>query len=365
MSPSPSHLEAACERWLRDPRLQLATALPVGGLLAAGSATQLFVNWSLSGLETSFPALLSLKVVEFGLWAAAVPLVVRVDRRMDWAAGWARPLAVHLALAIGLFLVINAPVTALTKLGDATLPTLSYRERYLFRMTYRLPSSWITYAGILAVIKLMQAFVRERRLDRDLGRAQLQVLRDQIQPHFLFNTLHTAGALVRAGDRDGAVDALVALSDLLRRSLRHGRAATVPLHEEVDFLECYLGIHRRRFGEHLAVTIDIPHELAGLPVPPFLLQPLVENAILHGLDLDPGEGTVTVSARATPNRLRIEVTDSGGRIDEPAAEDDAPGIGLANLRGRLTTLYGGRATLEVAARNGVSVVTVALPIEGP
>lgn len=364
MSPDRDKLEAACARWMDEPRLQLATGILLGGLMGVGSATQLYVNWSFTGLEPSLLGLLALKVTEFVLWGASVPLVVQIDRRMDWSAGWLRPVCVHLAVAVGLFFVINVPVTGLTKVGDATLPSLTWWERYVFRSTYRLPSSWLAYAVILAIVKLMKSFVRSQRLQRDLTRAQLRTLRHQIQPHFLFNTLHTVGSLVRSGDRQGAVHTLSDLADLLRRSLRHGRNGTVPLREEVDFLERYLDIHRRRFADHLSVEIEVPPELGSVHVPAFLLQPLVENSILHGLDLDQGgAGQVTVRARMASEggQLLLEVWDSGGALEALPPDGSGDGMGLANLRRRLTTLYGRRASLAAGTDEGASVVRITLP----
>lgn len=364
MSSDPGKLEAACARWLESPTRQLGTGVAVGLAMGAGAATQLFVNWSLTGLEPSLPALLALKVTEFVLWGAAVPLVVHIDRHMDWSDGWLRPVGVHLAVAVGLFFVVNVPVTALTKFGDATLPTLSWSDRYVFRLSYRLPSSWLTYAVILTVVKLVQGFVRSQKLQRDLTRAQLQVLRDQLEPHFLFNTLHTVGSLVRDGDRRGALRTLSALADLLRRSLRHGRLGTVPLREEIDFLDRYLDIHRSRFGEHLTVEIDVPRELGAHPVPAFLLQPLVENSIMHGLELDRGgAGRVSVRVRRDSDAggLHVEVRDSGGALESLPASENGDGIGLVNLRRRLATLYGPRASLVAEAEEGASVVRVTLP----
>lgn len=353
-------LEAICVRWAERPTLQFASALVVGQLVALGAATQLYVNWSATGLDASFPGLLTLKSVEFALWAACVPLIVWIDSRLDWGRGWAWPVTVHLAAATLVFLLLNVPVTALTKLGQAVDPGSTFQGRYLFRLSYRLPSAWVTYAAILTAARLLREIVRSQRLSRELGRAQLGMLRAQVQPHFLFNTLHTAASLVRSGDRDGAVETLADLGDLLRRSLKHGSSDTVPLQEELDFLGRYLDIQRRRFGERLSVRIDVPKDLRDVPVPTFLLQPLVENALQHGLDLDEGRGEVGIRAEREDGRVRIRVEDSGGRLHR--LPDDSHGQGIANTRQRLLALYDGRGGLDAEVVDGRSVVTVRLPM---
>jgi len=362
MRPDPTVLEAACVHWIERPAIQFASALVVGQMVALGSATQLYVNWSLTGLEASFPGLLALKGVEFALWAAAVPLVVRLDARLDWGRGWVGPVAIHLAAATLVFLVLNVPVTPLMKLGQAADPEATFRGQYLFRLSYRLPSAWLIYAAILTVAKLLHEFVRGQRLSRDLDRAQLRVLRTQVQPHFLFNTLHTAGSLVRSGDRSGAVETLAALGELLRRSLKLGSTDTVPLREELDFLDRYLDIQRRRFGDRLSVDIDVPDDLRVLHVPAFLLQLLVENALRHGLDLDHGRGEVGVRAERAPGHLLLHVEDSGGRLH--GLPDEGDGVGIGNTRERLRTLYAGRGGIEAEVTDGRSIVTVRLPLAG-
>ena len=360
MRVNPTALEAACLRWVERPTLQFASALVVGQLVALGSATQLYVNWSVTGLDASFPGLLTLKSVEFALWAACVPLVVWIDRRLDWGRGWAGPLAVHLAVATLAFLLINVPATGLMKLGESVTPGATFRGQYLFRLSYRLPSGWVTYAAILTVAGLLRELVRSQRLARDLDRAQLRMLRAQVQPHFLFNTLHTAASLVRSGDRSGAVETLADLGELLRRSLKHGSSDTVPLQQELDFLGRYLDIQRRRFGDRLSVRIDVPKDLRTAPVPTFLLQPLVENALQHGLDLDQGCGEVRVRADRDGGRLRIRVDDSGGRFHE--LPDDSRGVGIVNTRRRLLALYDSRGGLDAEVVDGRSVVTVRIPL---
>jgi hypothetical protein len=358
-----TRLETTVRGWLDSPFRQWWTSTVVGLVVALGSAFQLWVNWRQSGFQADLSALFASKAVEWVAWAAVVPIAVSLDRRTRFQGiGWARRLALHLALATGWFLALNAPLAALTAMVDPAAAGTSFGSLYLSRIAYRLPSAWVVYGFILGAARLMTEFVRSQRLSRDLAQAQLRVLRDQLQPHFLFNALHTAGGLVRSGDRDGAVDTLVALSDLLRRSLGYAREDEVTLEEELDFLDRYLAIQRRRFGDRLEVDVDVPPELGAARVPPFLLQPLVENAIRHGLDLDHGTGTVAIRGQATPGAVILTVEDSGGCADGWPQPDESEGIGLANLRGRLSRHYGATAGLETSVTDGLTRVTLTLPV---
>ena len=357
---SQSFLDVTCQRWVRRPGLQFWTALLVGQVIALGSTTQLYVNWAASGMSPSFWGLLLGKSLEFALWAAAVPLVVRFDAGLDWSRGWLRPAGMHLVLATALFLLLNAPVTAVLKLGRESGSVVPFFDQYVFRLSYRLLSAWVTYTAILAGARLIQEFVHSRQLARDLDETRMEALRAQLQPHFLFNALHTAGSLVRSGDREGAVTTLAALADLLRRSIRNGDRERVSLGEELDFLSRYLAIQRRRFGQRMSVEIDVPTSLRNAAVPAFLIQPLVENAVRHGLDLDESQGQIWIDAERVGSELRIRVADSGGGFAR-LPEHGSNGSGLTNLRRRLQTRFGDRAGVEARASGGRSIVTVTLP----
>ena len=344
---------------LSDVPLQLTLALPIAAFVASLSAVQVYVNWRGAGVEAQLGKLLLSEGVEWGLWALAVPVIVALDNRLEGNAR-VRIVAAHLAAAVTWFAVLNLALAVLTRFSDpeaaSTLGAI-YRDRALMR----LPSAVAVYAFLVAGIWLVRSLERQERLRRGLLEAQLRSLRAQIQPHFLFNTLHTAASLVRSDDREGAVHTLVGLGDLLRRSLGHEDADEVPLAEEIEFLRTYLDIQRRRFGDRLEACIRTEPELERARVPFLLLQPLVENAIRHGLDLDTGAGRVDVRIAAHDGRLRIEVEDSGGGRPEPAT---GLGIGLDNVRARLEALYGTRHELAIGggAAGGVRV-RVDIPLD--
>jgi sensor histidine kinase YesM len=203
--------------------------------------------------------------------------------------------------------------------------------------------------------------LKTSRLEAGLARANLEALRMQINPHFLFNTLNAISVLALKGEKHTVVRTLTLLSDLLRISLEHSEQL-VPLRDEVSFLERYLEIEQTRFRDRLSVRILVPEELLDAEVPSLVLQPLVENAIRHGIAKKPGAGRIEVSARAVGDRLELVVQDNGPGIHE-SPERAGMGIGMANTRARLEQLYAGEQLLELEnAPEGGARVRMVLPL---
>ena len=185
------------------------------------------------------------------------------------------------------------------------------------------------------------------RLAAQIAEARLGALRMQLHPHFLFNSLNAITVLVRDQDTAAAGRMLSLLSDVLRQVLRTDQTHEVSLADELGFLEQYLAIEQVRFSDRLHVVIDVDDSLRGAAVPPFLLQPLVENALRHGISRRDSAGRVEIRARRVGDELVLEVRDDGPGIDATAARwQDAKGVGLANVRERLTTMYDTRASLR-------------------
>ena len=202
----------------------------------------------------------------------------------------------------------------------------------------------------------------ERKVDevqRQAGEARLRLLESQLEPHMLFNTLANLRALITT-DPPRATAMLDRMIAYLRATLSASRATSHPLQAEFDRLRDYLELMTVRMGPRLRYTLDLPPELAALPVPTLLLQPLVENSIQHGLEPQVDGGSITVSARRHDGRLTLEVHDSGtGRA---AAPENGHGFGLTQVRERLLTAYGAQATLELQARPGSgTTVTLSFP----
>jgi sensor histidine kinase YesM len=201
---------------------------------------------------------------------------------------------------------------------------------------------------------------------RQASEAQLKLLQSQLEPHMLFNTLANLRALI-ATDPQRATMMLDSLNNYLRSTLSASRATLHPLSAEFDRLKDYLDLMSIRMGPRLAYTLTLPPELATHPVPPLLLQPLVENAIKHGLEPTVAGGKVTVTASAVGGVLTLEVCDTGAGLPPPDASDSpdaAKGFGLAQVRERLHSVYGNAGALElVAAYAGSTRATVRLPMK--
>jgi LytS/YehU family sensor histidine kinase len=231
-------------------------------------------------------------------------------------------------------------------------------------------ASWFTldsivYCTLLAVYHALVYYrvsqdraLRASQLEARLAQAQLQVLRMQLQPHFLFNTLHTISALMHK-DVKRADSMIAALSDLLRMSLRSIGVQEVELREELDFLQRYLEIMTLRFGDRLTVTLDIDSEVLDARVPTLVLQPLVENSLRHGFGDGMRAGHVRVTVAPDGEMLRCEVVDNGRGIPQDGPRE---GVGISNTRARLRHLYGERFSLELMANPGGGArVSLAIP----
>jgi LytS/YehU family sensor histidine kinase len=218
------------------------------------------------------------------------------------------------------------------------------------------------FAAVIAIEhyrSLVETEQRASRLEKDLAEMQLQMLRAQIDPHFLFNALNGISALIET-DPAGAQEMLSRLSALLRLALAAGSSQEVPLRDELIFVERYLDIMRVRFGERLQTCIDVSHDLLDERVPSLLLQPLVENCVRHGMHASPKTTTIDVTAVRDARSLRLTVTDDGTGLGPHPPR--ANGIGLGHTRRRLHHLYGDGATLHVADRpGGGTAVTITLP----
>jgi LytS/YehU family sensor histidine kinase len=242
---------------------------------------------------------------------------------------------------------------------------LSYIERNYFM---NLDWALMTYAAIVGlshgVDYYREARAREKRaaqLETKLVEAQLKTLQGQLHPHFLFNTLHAISALIHR-DADDADRMVSRLSDLLRLTLEHDGTQEVSLKEELEFLQKYLEIEQIRFQDRLTVKFAVQPQVLDARVPTLILQPVVENAIRHGIGPLTGGGLVEVSARAEGETLLLQVRDTGAGLSEDALTALQKGIGLSNTRARLECLYGSRQRFEFSNVHGGLTVRIVIPL---
>ena len=287
----------------------------------------------------------------FWLWMALVPLVGWLGRQTA-GRSWGRFFAVQVPASLGVALLqMLAHLMLFWYLsGPGRMPVHTLGQYLRMELAYSFHLAVLTYWVILAVLRGMESrrHLRDERLRRtqletQLAQAQLQALRMQLQPHFLFNTLNAISALALADPLQARL-MIARLSDFLRLTLEERHAPQVPLARELEFLACYLGIQQVRFQDRLSTQLDVDDDTLAAAVPNLILQPLVENALRHGLQDKPGAGTLRISTRRDGDRLQLRVDDDG--LGLPPA-GTAEGIGLGNTRSRLRMLFGDAAQLEL------------------
>lgn len=301
-------------------------------------------------------------------WIPFTVVIWRLTRR--WAPGvlgWRRYLAQHLLLAAAVATLHNAIMTVGTVAMFAP-PNEGFWRLFPSAMRSRSYLELIMYAGVVGSGQALWMYERWRdrdaqaaRLEAQLSAAKLSALEAQMQPHFLFNSLHTIASLAREGRNAEVVQLIADLSELLR-AVTDQHQSTRPLADEVALARRYLDIQQVRFGERLHVRIDVAEDAARVAVPTLTLQPLVDNAIRHGLANAVRGGTITIRATLDMASLILVVEDDGVGTQEPWNLGTSGGTGLKNLRSRLGILYGDRAEMSVASpADGGFRVTVRVP----
>ncbi len=297
-------------------------------------------------------------------WALVPPLIFHLGRRIPLnRRSLSYALPAHFGLT-ALFGLSHLAVWAALDMVFARLSgvPISFRAEFV-RLTRVLPyveaiSYWAILGAGIALDTYRQAREREleaKELEAQLQEARLQALRMQLHPHFLFNALNTVSMLIRNGEHQQAIEMTAGLGELLRWSLNENAEQEAPLEHELEFIGRYLELERLRFPDRLRIEIDIPDELQSALVPSLILQPLVENAIRHGVAESSSAGLVRIAARRANQWLELLVQDDGKGL--PDDLEPAPGIGLGNTRKRLAQLYGERA--ELTLQNAVPAGVVA------
>ena len=345
--------------------MQKAWTPPVRWIVLVAAVLSLFSTaqaYRLTTLNLRVPhdieigSLLLLNTAYWFVPAAFTLPIFYLARRFRLDSGrWIRALAVHIAVAL-LFSVIHLGCMLLVRAGlwpsagkPTTVPwTLFAQRQYLMQLDWLL----MTYSAIIGLSYALDyrreseaRAIRAVQLETRLVEAQLKTLQAELHPHFLFNTLHAISTLVHTSP-DSADRMISRLSDLLRLTFDGTGAASVSLQEELEFLQKYLEIEQIRFQDRLSVVYDIEPDALDAEVPRLILQPLVENAIKHGVAPRSGRGLIQISARTREGTLWIEVRDNGVGLSGEAGSRLHSGVGLSNTRARLECLYGPAHRLE-------------------
>jgi len=344
------------------------------GVWLAGAlfdASQTVLQMHAEGRHRPWLPLFAIELVSWLPWALATPFIIRLAWEYPIVrATNVRSLGVH-AAAFASISAVSEAWSALLQVwfnpwGNRKWP--NFVDTWSTTLVFQAVTFLIAYALILTATYLLDAresmarqTIEAARINEELSKAQLAALRRQIEPHFMYNALNSIAGLVRDQRNDAAVSMIVGLSEFLRRASEDSHRSQVALREEVEYLQRYIEIQKIRFGERLQVSVDIPQEVLCAQVPNLLLQPLVENAIKHGIAKRVAGGNVLVAGACHDGNLCLRIYNDGPGV--PADwELTSGGVGIANLRTRLQILHGRESQLQLrtADPGGVEVV-VTLP----
>jgi two-component system LytT family sensor kinase len=339
-------------RWLA-----ILTCWTIVGLLFA---SQTLIYYAYQGGNASPLRVVLSALADWYAWAVLAPGILWLAARCPLRDGrWRLGLLVHVPASV-IFSVAKLALRFGVGSFVPWLPTPSFRMMILGQLHLNLLTYWVIVVfGHAAEYyrKYQERELHASQLEARLAHAQLEVLRMQLHPHFLFNTLHAISTLVHR-DVEAADRMISQLSDLLRLTLETIGVQEVALEEELAWLDRYLAIQQTRFGDRLTVRREIQAEARGLLVPNQILQPLIENAVRHGIGVRAAGGTIELAASCRGGLLTIQVRDDGPGV----ASGTPDGLGLANTRARLVELYGTAHRFELSNRpGGGTIVTLAFP----
>jgi len=344
MSPTGTRSES---RWPFSQWLWIAAIWSGVGLF---DATQTVFVMRSEGMHHAWGRLFATLTISWLPWALATPLVLRLGHQYP-PAQWRRlsTWGAHFAAFAAIGLAFAAWTSALEEWLNPYAPPPGpppFTTLWLGKFYSGLLSSVVLYGFILAVSYLLDS--RDRlafqetetaRLNEQLSKAQLNALRQQIEPHFLFNALNAIAGLVREQRNDAAVTMIAGLSDCLRRAMADSNRQQVALGEELEFVQKYLDIQKARFADRLQIIVDVPRELFPAQVPSLILQPMVENAIKHGIAKRVQGGAIRIAGFRCNGKLTLSVYNDGPSLPS-GWEETQSGIGISNVRNRLQGLYG-------------------------
>lgn len=334
-------------------------------------ATQVSLGYEMMGHVPSWWRLAIWQLLVFYVWIALTPMILWLGRRVKFERShWIRSLSLHLlcgSLITLFYLAIYTCLTRLLQIYPRWQASLFEQFVHFTGMFFHL--DLFTYGAILGIAlaadyyrKYRENELQSSELRAQLSQAQLEALRLQLQPHFLFNTLNSIVGLIRNDENKDAIRMTSGLSKLLRHVLEHAGRQEVTLGEEIEFLSRYLEIQQMRFSDRLTVDMKIDPDTLEASVPSLILQPIVENALRHGVAAREAPGRVSLSASRHNGLLEINVYNDGPTLPKGWRVEDCSGIGLANTRARIAQLYGRAGQLKVHNRDQSGVeATLTVP----
>ena len=335
-------------------------------------AAPIYLETEAEGMGHSPWRVLSWGILMWLAWAPLTPAIVWLARRCSLIGEtWKSSLFAHVPAFFLMSVIHSAASTAITlsvkPFDDMGTSPTAFWPRFLSRVKGSFASDLLVYGGIVGICYALDYYrkYRERevlatRLEAQLAQAQLDSLRMQLHPHFLFNTLNSIVGLVRDNKNTAAVSMLVGLSDLLRHTLEHSARQEVELREELNFIKLYLSIQEMRFSDRLQIELDIDPATSKAMVPNLILQPLTENALRHGIARRADSGLIGISSAVQNGHLLLTVYDDGAGLPDDWQLKGSAGIGLANTVARLQQLYDDNHQFDIRNRDEGGVEAVIL-----
>jgi two-component system, LytTR family, sensor kinase len=332
--------------------------------------TQWYAYDSVHGRPDRYLVYVRWNIEQWYAWLVLSPFILRlatkrpIDLRYPWRAF---PLHLVASVLVAFFaLLVQSVISHFLEPAPS-----SFFGSVPFLLTKDVAMGIITYWALTVLAQTLHFYkenserqVRESQLEQQLAKAQLQVLQMQLHPHFLFNTLHAIGTLIRE-DPDSAEQMLLDLSSLLRTFLEQEASQQISLRRELHLVDLYLGIQRIRFKDRLTISMDIAPSTLDCAVPSLILQPLVENAIVHGIAKNPGSDEIRIMSEQRDGRMIVEIRNSNSILTADVSPGGQGwGVGLLNTKQRLAQLYNGSAQLSIEPQRPRGFVcSIAMPMK--
>jgi two-component system LytT family sensor kinase len=369
---NPAEIEVQGGHWWDKSWARLALIWGAWTFVGLVFTSQFYFSAYRSDMPVEWSYAIYLQMTWAYLWALVTPVILWIAGRFPLERQhWGKNLGVHLLASLLLSTFVTWSGHLLLYLNYGYRAGLPYRMDRALRFVIQNFSEGIGIYLLIAIITYAVSYynryrkgeLRAMQLEAQLSQAQLQALKMQLQPHFLFNTLHSISALL-SRDTDRARTMITRLGDFLRLTLENSGSQEVTLQQEIEFLKCYLEIERIRFQDRLTTSVDVDPAALESKVPNLILQPIVENAIRHGIAPRSTPGLINIQAKQEEGLLRIEVRDNGPGLPVNRKDENLfnKGVGLANTQTRLERLYGASHRFElINDPGGGLVVTLEIP----